>query len=112
MLAWDYPVIGLFTGWMYPGGAPPRPHFLSHVAKTWLPCLISFFVAYFATKGQARFLGAVISYIIFLIWSAAMLFLAEQGFNLSVVFNIGMCGALIGGAFLYLLLVDPQRFPK
>ncbi len=105
---WQYPLLGFFTGWTYPGGAPARLYYLSHVAETWLPFLAAYFTAYLMTKRQARFVGALILYATFLVWSFGMLFLAELGVPISIVFNIGLLGTVMGGAFGYLKLVYPK----
>jgi hypothetical protein len=108
-LPWQYPGLGLVIGMTFPGGAPPGMHYLSHVAQTWVPFLISFLVAYVLTGRTARLSGAAILYLAFLAWSYGMLILAGLGVGLDTVFVVGLAGTFLGGLGLYLRLVSPAR---
>lgn len=108
-LPWKYPPLAMFTGMYFPGGAPPSMHYLNHVAETWFPFLVAFAIARKMTQNRARFLGALFLYAVFLFWSLGMVWLVVQGVPIGMIFNIGLIGALTGGAVLYLWLVDPRR---
>jgi len=108
-LPWQYPILGLFTGWSYPGGAPAELHFLSHVAETWFPFLAAYLTANLLTKRQARFFGALVLYVVFLVWSLGLLVLAELGLSINTAFIVGFLGTMFGGAFIYLKIVSPKH---
>ncbi|MEP0961297.1 MAG: hypothetical protein ABJQ70_03420 [Roseobacter sp.] len=110
-LSWDHPILRLFMGMSFPGGAPPELHFINHIAQTWCPFLLAYITAYVVTKRRARLTGALVLYGAFLLWSLGMLFLAETGVSIGTVFNVGLLGTVIGGAYLYLRLVDPLEPP-
>lgn len=105
-LPWQYPVLALFTGISFPGGASPALHYLNHVAETWFPFLAAFLTAYSLTKKRARFRGALVLYTCFLSWSYCMVMLDSAGVPLPVIFWTGFSGTFAGGAVLYLRLVD------
>jgi hypothetical protein len=109
LLPWKYPPVAIFTGISFPGGAPPSMHYLNHVAETWFPFLVAFAIARAMTRKRARFLGALFLYMIFLFWSLGMAWLVGQEVPIRTIFNIGLIGTLIGGAGLYLWLVDPIK---
>lgn len=106
-LNWDYPLLRLFIGMTFPGGAPPSLHFLSHAAQTWVPFLAAFLVSYALTSLKARFFGAVAMYVAFLIWSWGMVTLHTFGVAQDTIFAIGFAGTFLGGLALYLWLVSP-----
>ncbi|WP_027244266.1 hypothetical protein [Leisingera daeponensis] len=105
-LPWQYPVLALFTGMSFPGGAPPGLHYLNHAAETWFPFLVAFLTAYILTKRRASVRGALALYATFLFWSFCMVVLAGAGISLPAVFWIGLSGTFAGGAILYFRLVD------
>lgn len=107
-LPWQYPVLALFMGMSFPGGASPEMHYMSHIAGTWFPFWVAFLVAKILTKRRARFLGALALYGAFLLWSAVMVWLDQQGVPLNIIFNLGLVGTFFGGSVLYLWLVDPK----
>lgn len=109
LLPWQYPVLALFTGLGFPGGATPGMHYLNHVAETWFPFLAAFLIAKMLTRKRARFWGALLLYGAFLIWSLAMVWLDQRGVPISTIFGVGLSGTFFGGAFLYLKLVDPKH---
>ena len=96
-------------GMSFPGGAPPALHFLNHVAETWLPFLVAFFVARCLAGRRIRAAGRVTLYGASLLWSVAMVWLDRQGVAVGTIFNVGLAGTFVGGAVLYLRLVDPGR---
>jgi hypothetical protein len=108
-LPWQYPVLALFMGKGFPGGAPIEMHYLNHVAETWVPFLAAFFIAKWLTKKRARFSGALLLYGIFLVWSLGMVWLVQQGVPPNTIFGLGLAGTFFGGALLYLRFVDPKR---
>lgn len=96
-------------GLSFPGGAPPGVHYLSHVLASWFPFVVAFFIAKALTRRRARFMGSVVLYLVFLLWSLMMLALAQQGGALGTVFYIGLAGTYWGGLGLCLWLVDPGQ---
>ena len=106
-LNWEYPLLRLFLGITFPGGAPPSLHYLSHVAQTWVPFLAAYFVANALTGHKARFSGAVAMYVVFLIWSWGMVILHTLGVAQQIIFSIGIAGTFFGGLGLYLRLICP-----
>lgn len=107
-LPWQYPALAIFTGMSFPGGASPSIHYLSHAVETWFPFLVAFFIARTLTQKRARFSGALLLYVAFLLWSLAMVWLDDQSVPIDTIFGIGLVGTLLGGAVLYLWLVDPK----
>jgi len=83
-------------------------HYINHVAETWFPFLVAFFIARALTKRRARFWGAVMLYGVFLAWSLVMVWLDQWGVPINTIFLVGIVGTFFGGAFLYLWLVDPK----
>lgn len=110
-LPWDYPFLRFFIGMTFPGAAPIRMHYLSHVAETWLPFLVAFLVSYALTKREARFSGGIAIYGVFMIWSWAMVIFEGLGVARHTIFAVGIGGTFLGGLILYLWLVNP-RPPK
>ncbi|WP_141194808.1 hypothetical protein [Maliponia aquimaris] len=108
-LPWQYPALALFMGMGFPGGASPEMHYMNHVAETWFPFLVAFFIAKILTKKRARFYGALMLYGAFLLWSLAMVWLDQKGMPLNTIFLVGLMGTFFGGGTLYFLLVDPQQ---
>ncbi len=108
-LSWQYPALAMFTGMSFPGGASPSMHYLNHVAETWFPFLVAFVIARTMTRKRARFSGALFLYVVFLFWSLGMGWLDSRGVPIRTILNIGLMGTLIGGAVLYLRLVDPKE---
>lgn len=108
-LNWEYPFLRPFIGMTFPGGAPLDLHYLSHAARTWLPFLAAFLVSYVLTHRKAKFLGAVVMYLSFLIWWWGMMNLVKFGVEATPVFNIGLTVTFLGGLGLYLWLVSPVR---
>jgi len=106
-LPWQYPILALFSGMSFPGGATPTIHYLNHVAETWFPLLIAFLVARVLTKRRVRVFGAILLYGCFLIWSWVMVLLDGLGTPLQTMFAVGFAGTFFGGAGLYVWLVDP-----
>lgn len=106
-LNWEYPFLRLFLGMTFPGGAPLVLYFLSHAAQTWLPFIAAFVVSYALTRHKARFFGAVVMYVAFLIWSWGMVILHSFGIANDTIFSIGFAGTFLGGLVLYLWLVSP-----
>lgn len=107
-LPYQYPVLAIFMGMGFPGGATPELHYLNHVAETWFPFLTAFLIAKSLTKRRARFWGCVMLYGAFLVWSLAMVWLDQQGVSLNNIFGFGLAGTFFGGAVLYLWLIDPK----
>ncbi|RMC33720.1 hypothetical protein C9E81_15550 [Paracoccus alkanivorans] len=112
LLPWKYPFLILFTGIIFPGGATPGMHYLNHVAETWFPFVIAFLVASFLTGRRARFLGALVMYGAFLIWSWGMVLLDGFGVALETIFVIGVTGTFCGGLCFFLWLVDPGELRR
>jgi hypothetical protein len=108
---WEYPYVRFFIGMTFPGGAPPRMHYLSHIAQTWLPFLVAFLVSYVLTNREARFSGGIAIYVVFLIWSWVIVILGGLGIASLTIFAVGIGGTYLGGLILYLWLVNPRR-PK
>ncbi|QDC10999.1 hypothetical protein FHY55_17955 [Oceanicola sp. D3] len=109
IVPWEYPILGLFTGWSYPSGASAELHYLSHVAETWFPFLAAYLTANLVTRRQARFVGALVLYVAFLIWSLGLLVLTELGLSINTAFIVGFLGTMFGGAFIYLKIVAPEQ---
>lgn len=111
-LPWQYPVLALFMGMSFPGGASTEMHFANHVAETWFPFLVAFVIAKSLTRKRARFGGALLLYGVFLVWSVVMVWLVQQGMSLNTLFGLGLAGTFFGGALLYLRFVDPKQLKK
>lgn len=107
-LPWEYPLLRFFIGMTFPGGATPTLYYLSHVAQTWFPFLVAFFVSFVLTNRKARITGGIAIYVAFLIWSWAMLILDALGVDRQAIFYIGLGGTFLGGLCLYLWLVAPR----
>lgn len=105
-LPWEYPALALVTGMTYPGGAPAKFLVLNHFLQTWLPFVFAYLTARLLTKGRARWRGALLLYVGFVVWSFAMVALYYAGMPRGAVSNIGTAGTIIGGAIGYLRLVD------
>ena len=108
-LPYQYPSLALFMGLGFPGGATPEMHYLNHVAETWFPFLVAFFIAKILTKKRARLRWSLVLYGAFLLWSLLMVWLNQQGVPLNTIFSLGFAGTFIGGAVLYLWLIEPKR---
>jgi hypothetical protein len=108
-LNWEYPYLRLFIGMTFPSRAPLSPHFLSHAAQIWVPFLTAFLVSQALTSHKARFSGAVVMYVAFLIWSWGMVILHTFGIAQQTIFAVGFSGTFLGGLGLYLWLVSPVR---
>ena len=106
-LTWDEPVLALFLGMTFPGGAPIHLHFLSHAVQTWVPFLTAFRVAWALSGRRARFSGAVALYAAFIAWSGCMVILHGFGLTRHILFSIGLAGTVLGGLGLFLGLVWP-----
>ncbi|MEP2641658.1 hypothetical protein [Roseobacter sp.] len=110
-LPWNHPLIAMFTGRSFPGGASLGMHYSNPVLETWFPFLVAFAIAYAVSRKRARFGGACMSYAVFLGWSLGLVLLVENGMSLALTFNIGLTGTIIGGAVCYLRLVEPATPP-
>ncbi len=107
-LSWQFPPAVLFLGLAYPFGAPLSLHFLNHIAQTWLPFLAAFGVAFWTTKGRAKFVGAAQTYALFLLWSAAMVSLFQSGVSLDSAILIGFSGIVLGGGVCTFRLIKAR----
>lgn len=108
-LPWAYPWLAPVLGMTFPGGAPVWMHFASHIARSWSPFLAAWLVARALNRGRARFSGAVLIYLAFVLWSGVLVLLHGFGLGLGLLTNLGLVGTFLGGLGLYLWRVAPAR---
>ena len=108
-LPWDYPFLAPVLGMTFPGGATPSMYFVNHVVTLWCPILVAYLIARLLTRKRARFTGALILYVAFIVWSGALLWLDQRAVvSMATLNRTGLIGAVIGGAFVYLWFIDPK----
>ena len=104
----ETPILALVFGWPLQSDAPWELAFASHLARSWVPILVGYLVAFGIAGRRIRHRGMLVFCGAYVFWSFAI-FHAIRWTGLLEVFGlVGLLGALVGGAVLYYRYVEPR----